>query len=237
MKLRGSKIFLTISIIIVATLFFVGFLFRVSNETNKRVVVERLKQAVRMVDDAPEIPSALNVIHQYVMEEFKKGNIPLGDITEIKSEAKTNPEDYPAQYEMVSDILYINPYLNIRSEIWIPILYHELTHKWERNKYYVNTPKQHWEESIFELESTAYTTIAQAWALVGRYYPIKEEGLTKEEKVFVKSFKDISDAYNELQAAIKKEDIDLEKQEGWDKLQKTEAWQNWTSLIQSQIEK
>jgi hypothetical protein len=190
-----------------------------------------------MVDNAPEIPSGLLEVHNYVLEELKKGQIPVGDITELIPEAKTNPEEYPAQYEMVSDILYINPYLDIKSEIWLPILYHELTHKWERNTYYKDTPIEHWENSILELESTAYTTTAQAWALVQRYYPVEESELTKEEQTLVQSFETISKYYNDLQTAIEKENLNLQTQEGWDKLQKTDAWQNWTNLIQSQVRK
>ena len=235
MKPGTKKIFIFVSIVVIVALFFAGFLLGIAGKSNKKIVAERLDKAVKMVDDAPEIPSALDVIHNYVIDELKKGQFPLGDITEVKPEAETNPADYPAQYEMVNDILYINPYLDIKSELWLPILYHELTHKWERNKYYINTPIEHWENSILELESTAYTTTAQAWALIQRYYPVEEEELTKEEKIFVKSFKDISHFYNELQTTIEKENIDLNNQEGWDTLQNTDAWQNWTNLIQNQI--
>ncbi len=214
MKPRTLKIFISVSVVVIVVLFFAGFLLGTASKTNKKIVAERLDEAVKMVDDAPEIPSALDVIHNYVIGELKKGQIPLGDITEIVPEAKTHPQDYPAQYEMINDILYINPYLDIKSEIWLPILYHELTHKWERNTYYKYTPKEHWQNSILELESTAYTTTAQAWSLVQRYYPVKEEELTKDEKIFVKSFQDISHFYNELQDTIEKENIDLNNQGG-----------------------
>ncbi len=232
-----SKIFIFVSIIVIVILFFVGFLLGGLKKTNQRIALERLNEAVNMVEDAPEIPSGLVEIHSYVLDELKKGQFPLGDITETIPEAKTNPVEYPAQYEMVNDILYINPYLDIKSEIWLPILYHELTHKWERNTYYKYTPKEHWQNSILELESTAYATTAQAWSLVQRYYPIEEEELTKDEEIFIKSFKDISYFYNELQETIEKESIDLNNQEGWDKLQNTEAWHNWVNLIQSQVGK
>jgi hypothetical protein len=232
-----KKPFLVINVIIIVALFFAGFLLGGSKKTNQRIALERLNEAVNMVDNAPEIPSGLLEVHNYVLEELKKGQIPVGDITELIPEAKTNPEEYPAQYEMVSDILYINPYLDIKSEIWLPILYHELTHKWERNTYYKDTPIEHWENSILELESTAYTTTAQAWALVQRYYPVEESELTKEEQTLVQSFETISKYYNDLQTAIEKENLNLQTQEGWDKLQKTDAWQNWTNLIQSQVRK
>ena len=236
-KFSKRKFFLIIGVIVIVILFFVGFLLGGLNKTNQKIALERLNEAVNMVEDAPEIPSGLVEIHSYVLDELKKGQFPLGDITETIPEAKTNPVDYPAQYEMINDILYINPYLDIKSEIWLPILYHELTHKWERNTYYKDTPKEHWQNSILELESTAYATTAQAWSLVQRYYPIEEEELTKDEKIFVKSFKDISYFYNELQDTIEKENINLQTQEGWDKLQNTDAWHNWINLTQSQANK
>ncbi len=236
-KISKKKIFLLISIVIIIILFFVGFLLGGLNKTNQKIVLERLNEAVNMVDDAPEIPSGLLEVHNYVLEELKKGQIPVGDITEIVPEAKTDPEKYPAQYEMVNDILYINPYLNIKSEIWLPILYHELTHKWERNTQYKNTPKEHWQNSILELESTAYATTAQSWSLVQRYYPQDKDKLTPEEKTLVQSFETISNYYNDLQTTIEKENLDLQTQAGWDKLQNTDAWRNWVNLIQSQVSK
>ena len=237
MKPRALKIFIPVVIVIIVFLFFVGFLSGSSKKTNQRIALERLNEAVNMADNVPEIPSGLLEVHNYVLEELKKGQIPVGDITEIVPEAKTNPEDYPAQYEMVSDILYINPYLNIKSEIWLPILYHELTHKWERNTQYKDTPKEHWQNSILELESTAYATTAQAWSLVQRYYPVNKDNLTPEEQTFVQSFETISKYYNDLQTTIEKDNIDLNTQEGWDKLESTDAWHNWSNLIQSQISK
>ncbi len=230
-----KKVFLFLATIVIIILFFVGFLLGGSKKTNQKIVLERLNEAVNMVDNAPEIPSGLFEVHNYVLEELKKGQIPVGDITEIVPEAKTNPEDYPAQYDMVNDILYINPYLNIKSEIWLPILYHELTHKWERNTQHKDTSKEHWQNSILELESTAYATTAQSWSLVERYYPQDKDNLTPEEKTLVQSFETISNYYNDLQATIEKENLDLQTQEGWNKLQNTDAWHNWTNLIQSQV--
>jgi len=237
MKSRTLKIFIPVAIVIVVVLFFVGFLLGGLNKTNQKIALEKLNEAVNMVDDAPEIPSGLLEVHNYVLEELKKGQIPVGDITEIVPEAKTDPEKYPAQYDMVNDVLYINPYLNIKSEIWLPILYHELTHKWERNTQYKDTPKEHWQDSILELESTAYTTTAQAWSLVQRYYPIDKDKLTPEEQTLVQSFETISKFYNDLQATIEKENLNLQTQEEWDKLQNTDAWQNWINLIQNQVRK
>ncbi|HOK94089.1 MAG TPA: hypothetical protein PLY02_00930, partial [Candidatus Pacearchaeota archaeon] len=209
-KKRGkNKLFLIIGILIIVALFFAGFLLGGSKKTNQKIVLERLNEAVNMVDNAPEIPSGLLEVHNYVLEELKKGEIPLGDITELIPEAKTYPEDHPAQYDMVSDILYINPYLNIKSEIWLPILYHELTHKWERNTQYKDTSKEHWQNSILELESTAYATTAQSWSLVQRYYPVNKDNLTPEEQTFVQSFETISKYYNDLQTTIEKDNIDL----------------------------
>ena len=237
MKSRTLKIFISVAILIIVALFFAGFLLGGSKKTNQKIALERLNEAVNMVDNAPEIPSGLLEVHNYVLEELKKGQIPVGDITEIVPEAKTHPEDHPAQYEMVSDILYINPYLNIKSEIWLPILYHELTHKWERNTQYKNTAKEHWQNSILELESTAYATTAQSWSLVQRYYLPDKDNLTPEEKTLVQSFETISNHYNDLQNTIEKENLDLQTQEGWNKLQNTDAWRNWSNLIQSQVSK
>jgi len=237
MKSRTLKIFISVAILIIVALFFAGFLLGGSKKTNQKIALERLNEAVNMVDNAPEIPSGLLEVHNYVLEELKKGQIPVGDITEIVPEAKTHPEDHPAQYEMVSDILYINPYLNIKSEIWLPILYHELTHKWERNTQYKNTAKEHWQNSILELESTAYATTAQSWSLVQRYYPQDKDKLTPEEKTLVQSFETISNYYNDLQTTIEKNNINLNAQEGWNKLETTDAWHNWTNLIQNQVNK
>ena len=94
--------------------------------------------------------------------------------------------------------IYINPSIKLKSELWIPIFYHEVSH----NHWHTQNPVNSFEEfkdKLFDSENYAYTVSAQAWSLVTKYYPIVEKDLkTEVEQRLFKNYSNETKVYKEM---------------------------------------
>ncbi|MFH1824404.1 MAG: hypothetical protein ABH873_04165 [Candidatus Firestonebacteria bacterium] len=141
---------------------------------NVQRTLEELTKAANMIDSIKEeAPKELKEVHDFFVKQNQEGKFKLYQISQ-ELEGKT------IMYHGVKTKgIYVDPSVNLKTELWIPIFYHEVAH----NYWHSQNPVQTFEEfqaQLFDSENYAYMIEAQAWNLVMKYYPI-EEGLLKTE--------------------------------------------------------
>jgi hypothetical protein len=170
------------------------FYFQKRNELrdNKQIqfVLEELNEAVNLMDAIKsEMPKELLETHEYLMSGALGGKL-----------YRANPKfkDLIMYHGAKTHSIYINPNVKIKKELWIPILYHEVAHNHWHSQHPVKTFDE-FQKQLFDSENYAYIVNAQAWDLVMKHYPIKEEELKTElEQRLFKIYSQETEIYKEM---------------------------------------
>ena len=136
-----------------------------------------------------EMPKELSETHEYLMNDGLGGKLYRAD---------PKLKDQIMYHGARTKSIYINPSIKLRSELWIPIFYHEVSHNYWHTKNPVNTFEE-FKYQLFDSENYAYTVSAQAWNLVTKHYPVVEEDLkTEVEQRLFKNYSNETKVYEEM---------------------------------------
>jgi len=169
-----------------------------SEEINKEKEAEQVKlllveinKGINFMDAVKdEMPREMLETHEYLMSGTLGGKLYRAD---------PKIQDLIIMYHGAkTQAVYINPTIELKSELWIPIFYHEVAHNYWHTKHPVKTFEE-FKNQLFDSENYAYTVNAQAWDLVMKHYPIKKEELKTElEQGLFKSYSNETEIYNEM---------------------------------------
>jgi len=169
--------------IIIALLIF-GFLifnyFYSKNQEEKRIqeTLEKLTEAVNLMESIKEeMPTELLEVHQFLINQIKGKEFKL---YQIRPELKGKLIMY---HGVKSKGIFVDPSVNLRTEMWIPIFYHEAGHLYWHSKYPVETFEE-FQKQLYASEEHSHIVEAQAWNIVKEYFPVKEGVNQQELKLF-----------------------------------------------------
>lgn len=159
-------------------------------EQTKNLLVE-INEVINLMDAVKsEMPRELLETHEYLMSGALGGKL-YGANPKLR-------DNVVMYHGATSQSVYINPTVELKKELWIPIFYHEVAHNYWHTK---NTGKtlEELQVQLFNSENYAYTVNAQAWDLVMKHYPIKKEELKTElEQRLFMSYSNETEIYNEM---------------------------------------
>lgn len=138
-----------------------------------------------------EMPKELSETHGYLVEQTLEGKFKL---------YRTNPKlkEQIMYHGARTQSIYINPTIEIRKELWIPVFYHEVAHNYWHTKNPVETFEE-FKSQLFNSENYAYTVNAQAWDLVMKHYPVEGDELKTElEQRLFKIYSQETETYNQM---------------------------------------
>jgi hypothetical protein len=187
-------LFLT-SIITLASFFTYLYLQKRSEELQKQAIketFEELNDAVNLMDAIKdEMPKELLEVHQFLVEKGQRNEIKF---YQIPPQIKDLIMVHGAKHQ----VLYVDPKVRLKPEIWVPLLYHEVAHLYWHTKHPVRTFEE-FQALLFDSENYAYSVDCQAWDLVTKHYPINNEDLKSEvEQRLFKLYTQEAKVYNEM---------------------------------------
>lgn len=176
-----------------------------------KTVFKEINEAVNLMDSVKdEMPKELLEVHQFLLEKGKENEIKF---YQIPPEMK----DFIMFHGAKSQVLYLDPEVRLKPQIWIPLLYHEVGHLLWHQKHPVSTFEE-FQAQLFESEKHSYTVDAQAWNLVRKHFLSGREGLSALEKKLFNLYERETVIYNKMVEG------DLE------------AKKNWIEIIRKDIE-
>ena len=137
-----------------------------------------------------KMPKELLEVHQFLMEKGQKNEIKS---TQIPSELK----DFILFHGAKNQILYVDPTVRLKPQIWIPLLYHEAGHLYWHSKYPVETLEE-FQRQLSASEEHSYTVDAQAWNVVKKHFPIIKENLNSQELKLFNLYERETSLYNKM---------------------------------------
>ena len=204
--MKKSLFFLFIFVIIISILAYSYFQREIKQREDEQIkaLLTELNESINMMDAIKsEMPKELLETHEYLWN---------GGLGNRLYRADPRFKDLIMYHGARTQSIYINPTIRIRKELWIPILYHEVAHNYWHTKHPVKTFEE-FKSQLFDSENYAYTVNAQAWDLVMRHYPIKEEELKTElEQRLFTIYTRETEIYNEMNKGS------LEAKELWNKI-------------------
>jgi len=168
--------------------------FYLQTQTEKRkteqikTFLANINEGINLMDVVKgEMSKELLEVHEYLMSGFLGNKL-------YKADSKL--KGIIMYHDAESQSVYVNTDIKLDKELWIPIFYHEVAHNYWHSKNPVNTLEE-FQAQLFSSENYAYTVNAQAWDLVMKHYPIKEENLKTElEQRLFKNYTQETDIYN-----------------------------------------
>ena len=189
--MKKLLILLLLIILIIGSVLTYSYL---QNQTKKReadqtkVILADINEGINLMDAFKgEMPKELLAVHEYLMSGALGGKL-------YKADSKLT--SVVMYHDAKSQSVYVNTDIKLNKELWIPIFYHEVAHDYWHTKNPVNTSAE-FQAQLFDSENYAYTVNAEAWDLVMKHYPIKEEDLKTElEQRLFKNYTQQTDIYN-----------------------------------------
>lgn len=174
---------------------------------NVQRTLEELTKAANMIDSIrEEAPKELREVHDFLVKQNQEGKFKL---YQISPELKGKVLMY---HGVKTKGVYIDSSVSLKTELWIPIFYHEVAH----NYWHAQNPVKTFEEfqaQLLDSENYAYTVEARAWNLVTKHYPIEEGDLKTElEQRLFKIYTRDTEIYNAMAEG------DSEANELWNKI-------------------
>ena len=215
------KILLAISLLVILISFSLVVYFYFQREVKEKEA-EQIKSLITELNEdinlmeaiKSEMPRELLETHEYLIS---------GALADKLYRINPKLKDLIMYHGAKTQVVYINPAIKLKTELWIPIFYHEVAHNYWHTKNPVETFEE-FEAQLFNSENYAYTVNSQAWDLVMRHYPIKKDELKTElEQRLFKIYSNETEVYNEmikgnpeakeLWNKIIEEDIKLQKEQ------------------------
>ena len=156
-----------------------------------KIFLADINEGINLMDSAKdEMPRELLEVHQFLIDKGQKNEIKFA---QIPSELKDFILFHGAKYQ----ILYVDPTTRLKSQIWIPLLYHETGHLYWHSKYPFETPEE-FQGQLYASEEHSYTIDAQAWNIVKKHFPIIKENLTSQELKLFNLYEREASLYNKM---------------------------------------
>lgn len=184
---------------------------------NVQRTLEELTRTANLIDSIKEeATKELRETHDFFVKQNQEGKFKF---YQVSPKLKGKVLMY---HGVKTKGIYIDPTVSLEPELWIPIFYHEVAHNYWHTQNPINTFEE-FQAQLFGSEDYAYTVQVQAWNLVMKYYPIKEEELKTElEQRLFKIYSRDAETYNamvegnpeasELWNTIIKDDIKYQKE-------------------------
>ena len=184
-----SLLIILIAISLVAYFYFQREAKEKEAEQIKNILVE-INEGINLMDSKKnEMPRELLETHEYLIS---------GALADKLYRINPKLKDLIMYHGAKTQVVYINPAIKLKTELWIPIFYHEVAHNYWHTKNPVETFEE-FEAQLFNSENYAYTVNSQAWDLVMRHYPIKKDELKTElEQRLFKIYSNETEVYNEM---------------------------------------
>lgn len=205
LKLSKRKILiicLAVLIIAIAVL----FCFHIQEEREKqeiKTLLNRLTEAVNLMDSAREkMPQDLLEVHEFLVKLNQEGKFKLYQIhPELKGQL--------VMYHGVKNKgIYVDPSLDVRTALWIPIFYHEAGHLYWHSKNPVETFEE-FQQQLFDSEEHSYIVQSQAWNIVKDNFSVGEKDSNSLELKLFKNYERDASFYNRMVEG------DLKAIDGW----------------------
>ncbi len=156
-----------------------------------KIFLADINEGINLMDSAKdEMPRELLEVHQFLIDKGQKNEIKFA---QIPSELKDFILFHGAKYQ----ILYVDPTTRLKSQIWIPLLYHEAGHLYWHSKHPVETLEE-FQGQLYASEEHSYTIDAQAWNIVKKHFPIIKENLTSQELKLFNLYERETSLYNKM---------------------------------------
>jgi len=156
-----------------------------------KIFLADINEGINLMDSAKdEMPRELLEVHQFLIDKGQKNEIKFA---QIPSELKDFILFHGAKYQ----ILYVDPTTRLKSQIWIPLLYHEAGHLYWHSKHPVETLEE-FQGQLYASEEHSYTIDAQAWNIVKKHFPIIKENLTSQELKLFNLYEREASLYNKM---------------------------------------
>ena len=156
-----------------------------------KIFLADINEGINLMDSAKdEMPRELLEVHQFLIDKGQKNEIKFA---QIPSELKDFILFHGAKYQ----ILYEDPTTRLKSQIWIPLLYHEAGHLYWHSKHPVETLEE-FQGQLYASEEHSYTIDAQAWNIVKKHFPIIKENLTSQELKLFNLYERETSLYNKM---------------------------------------
>lgn len=174
-----KKILWTLIALFILGLSIFGYFYYKSQEEKRiRETLEKLTEAVNLMESVKEeMPKELLEVHEFIVQLNQEGNFKLYQI---------NPElkgKFIMYHGVKTKGIFVDPSVNLRAEIWIPIFYHEAGHLLWHSKYPVETFEE-FQKQLPLSEEHSYIVEAQAWNMVKEHFPSEERFNQQELKLF-----------------------------------------------------
>ena len=156
-----------------------------------KIFLADINEGINLMDSAKdEMPRELLEVHQFLIDKGQKNEIKFA---QIPSELK----DFILFHGAKNQILYVDPTTRLKSQIWIPLLYHEAGHLYWHSKHPVETLEE-FQGQLYASEEHSYTIDAQAWNIVKKHFPIIKENLTSQELKLFNLYEREASLYNKM---------------------------------------
>ena len=196
-KLFGKKLLIFLLLIIFVIIGSVSIYFYLQKENQKQQqqaiqeLLKEINQAINLMDSAKDrMPKELLEVHQFLIDKGQKNEIKF---TQIPSELK----DFILFHGAKNQILYVDPTVRLKPQIWIPLLYHEVGHLYWHSKYPIETLEE-FQGQLYASEEHSYTVDAQSWNVVKEHFPVIEENLTSQELKLFNLYEREASLYNKM---------------------------------------
>jgi len=191
-KLKKFLIFLLTLIIGSLSIYF--YLQKQAKEKKSQQIktfLAEINETINLMDSVKdEMPKELLEVHQFLIDKGQKNEIKFAQIPpELK--------DFILFHGAKNQILYVDPTVRLKPQIWIPLLYHEVGHLYWHSKYPVETIEE-FQKQLFESEKHSYIVDAQAWNIVKKYSPIAKENLNPQELKLFNLYEKETMIYNKM---------------------------------------
>ena len=186
-------IFLFIFIIVGSVSIYFYLQKQAQNKESEQIktLLAEINEGILLMDSVKDkMPKELLEVHQFLMEKGQKNEIKF---TQIPSELK----DFILFHGAKNQILYVDPTVRLKPQIWIPLLYHEAGHLYWHSKYPVETLEE-FQRQLYASEEHSYTVDAQAWNVVKKHFPIIKENLNSQELKLFNLYERETSLYNKM---------------------------------------
>jgi len=156
-----------------------------------KIFLADINEGINLMDSAKdEMPRELLEVHQFLIDKGQKNEIKFA---QIPSELKDFILFHGAKYQ----ILYVDPTTRLKSQIWIPLLYHEAGHLYWHSQYPVETLEE-FQRQLSASEEHSYAVDAQAWNVVKEHFPVIKEKLSSQELKLFNLYERETSLYNKM---------------------------------------
>ena len=161
-------------------------------EQEIKVLLSRLTEAANLMDSVKEaMPQELLEVHEFLVQLNQENKFKL---YQIHPKLKRRLIMY---HGVKTKGIYVDPSVNLRAEIWIPIFYHEAGHLYWHSKYPVETFEE-FQEKLLASEEHSLIVQAQAWNIVKEHFPTREESLSSLELKLFNIYERDTSLYNRV---------------------------------------